>query len=117
MYTCPRWYYRRDFRVRPVTKEDGWCRFTDYKAPLNSAPYGWVVFIPNYRHGMVLSLDGHILRRKLTKNGLYVQVSPFPCRYGKTKEYIIQLEDVETTKKDGTKVRRTAFNLVNARKH
>ena len=70
-------FKRTDFEVRPVTKADKWCRFRlrlkeeDLKI---EAPYGYIVVIPNYYNGMELNVDGIIIKNRLFKGQLYLQI-------------------------------------------
>ncbi len=70
-------FKRTDFEVRPVTKADKWCRFRlrlkeeDLQI---EAPYGYIVVIPNYYNGMELNVDGIIIKNRLFKGQLYLQI-------------------------------------------
>ena len=70
-------FKRTDFEVRPVTKADKWCRFRlrlkeeDLRI---EAPYGYIVVIPNYYNGMELNVDGIIIKNRLFKGQLYLQI-------------------------------------------
>ena len=70
------YYKRSDFGIRPVTKEDKWCRFlTKFEGELNSeAPYGYLVTIPKYFDGMELELEGRIIKNRLCDGNLLLQI-------------------------------------------
>ena len=70
------YYKRSDFEVRPVTKEDKWCRFlTRFEGKLNSeAPYGYLVTVPKYFDGMELELEGRIIKNRLCDGNLLLQI-------------------------------------------
>ena len=72
-------YTREDFETRLVTDEDKWCTHklnpSLYQEFQNYSPYGSIVIIPEYYDGMLLELDGCIIKSKFDKKGiLYLQV-------------------------------------------
>lgn len=70
-------FKRTDFEVRPVTKADKWCRFRLRLKEEDlhiEAPYGYIVVIPNYYNGMELNVDGIIIKNRLFKGQLYLQI-------------------------------------------
>ena len=62
----------------PVTADDKWCRFKSRltREQINSqAPYGYVIVIPYYYDHMRLDIiDGSIVKCRLFKGELYLQV-------------------------------------------
>lgn len=70
-------FTRGGFEARPVTRDDKWCRFPDpkYEGKLNPrAPYGYLVIIPSYSNGMELDVEGYIIKSRLFKKTLFLQV-------------------------------------------
>ena len=67
------------YNIRPVTKQDKWCRFhSDLARKINEeAPYGYVVIIPNYKAKAYIDLEfyGKVIRTKICNKTLYLQVS------------------------------------------
>lgn len=69
---APKIYTRDDFEVRPVSLKDKWCKLK--KGTDKNAPYGYIIVIPNCSKKMYLSLNGCIVKSRLFKNTLYLQV-------------------------------------------
>lgn len=94
-------FTRNGFVRRPVTKDDKWCKFPDpnYEEKLDpSAPYGYLVVIPSYCHGMELDLDGYIIKSRLFKKTLFLQVVMATPR-GNGRRYSTEIYAGKLTKK------------------
>lgn len=63
-----------DATIRPVTPEDTWCRFQQYENIDENAPYGHLITIPNYKNGMEIDINGYVIKTRLFKGTLYLQV-------------------------------------------
>ena len=108
-------FYRSAFEVRPVTQKDKWCRFTEYKLPYPDAKYGYVVKVPIILRGIILSLEGHVIRTKKVGKELWLQVAPFPCKWGVKKEYKIVTHE-ETRYSHDEPYTSTVTNLIDLHK-
>lgn len=109
-------FYRSAFEVRPVTEKDKWCRFTEYKIPYSNSKYGYVVKVPVVLRGVVLSLEGYVIRTKLVGKELWLQVTPFPCKWGVKKEYKIVSHEETMYNQEGEPYVVTVTNLADANK-
>lgn len=63
-----------DATIRPVTLEDTWCHFQKYENVDENAPYGHIIMIPNYKNGMKIDINGYVIKSRLFKGTLYLQV-------------------------------------------
>ena len=87
--------------IRPVTKADRWCRFKSrltQEQLQSEAPYGYVVTIPKYRNGMGLDVDGIIIKDKVFKGQLYLQVI-----MRKSRNYMTAVKTVPGVKRKNKK--------------
>ena len=100
-------YTRNDFEVRPVTKNDKWCRFQSrFKSQPNpEAPYGYLVTIPNYFNGMELDLNGYVIKSRLFMGTLYLQVATGKNYLGDGRNYCTTIHSRQYIKKNGKKKR------------
>lgn len=100
--------------IRPVTKVDRWCRFKSrltQEQLQSEAPYGYVVTIPKYRNGMGLEVDGIIIKDKVFKGQLYLQVI-----MRKSRNYMTAVKTVPGVKrknKKRKKSKKTTFRYMN----
>ena len=103
------------FEERPVTKSDKWCRFKSRlkESELYSeAPYGYIVVVPNYYDWMHLDINGIIIKSKLFKGQLYLQV----IRKG-NRDYLTRVKTMEGMKKrkGKRKSKKVIFRYMNIR--
>ena len=103
--------------IRPVTKADRWCRFKSrltQEQLQSEAPYGYVVTIPKYRNGMGLDVDGIIIKDKVFKGQLYLQVI-----MRKSRNYMTAVKTVPGVKRKNKKRKKSKkatfryMNIVN----
>ena len=99
-------FTRSDFEERPVTRDDKWCRFPNpkYEGKLNpKAPYGYLVVIPSYSNGMELDVKGYIIKSRLFKGTLFLQVARGKTNLGSGRDYCTEIKTRQYIKKNGKK--------------
>lgn len=85
-------YTRSDFEIRPVTKDDKWCKFRKDENPNPEAPYGWIMEIPNYRDGMKIEPFGCVVRSKVFQKTLMLQIVIGKKQNGEGRLYGITMQ-------------------------
>lgn len=99
-------FTRGGFETRPVTRDDKWCRFPDpkYERKLNPrAPYGYLVVIPSYSNGMELDVQGYIIKSRLFKGTLFLQVATSKTNFVSGRNYCTEIKTRQFVKKNGRK--------------
>ena len=93
------------YTIRPVTKQDKWCRFhSDLARKMNDeAPFGYVVTIPKWYHKLGFMFKGKVLRTKLYKKTLYLQVSASRRDIVDEIGYFLNIDTRQVIKKNGKK--------------
>ena len=67
-------FTRSDSEIRPVTKDDKWCKFRKDENPNPEAPYGWIMVIPDFCDGMKIEPSGYVVRSKVFQKTLMLQI-------------------------------------------
>lgn len=103
-------FTRGGFEARPVTRDDKWCskwcRFPDpkYEGKLNPrAPYGYLVIIPSYSNGMELDVEGYIIKSRLFKGTLFLQVATGKTNFASGRNYCTEIKTRQFIRKNGRK--------------
>ena len=68
---------RRNFTIRPVTKNDKWCWFRKKKArggQITSIPYGEILTVEYFKDSFLIKPNGYIVRSKVINGILYLQI-------------------------------------------
>jgi hypothetical protein len=81
-----------EIEIRPATIEDKWCKFKTVlgdDANNSITPYGWVVVVSGYYNWMQLDMEGIVVRSRLYKGKLYLQLVT-----DKRKNYVVILKEI-----------------------